>query len=328
MDNIYKEKTGGGLINLGATCYINTAIQCLSHCTEFLQLILENTNSDNTSLINEFKSILIEILLNNNSLKPYRFINVLKTYIKDIEIHEQNDINEFISLFLDKLNKDISYKNTITKNELMIKNKYTESPYDIQKYKMDVSWIEKTGSEYSNLIQLFYGHSITQIICGHCKHISHNYEIYSSIMLPLCDTLEESIEQYFQDEFLNDNDTEWKCDECNKKKRSKKTTKLWKLPNILIITLKRFTDTLQKNTKNVQIQMNIDLKNYTLSKSNTKYKLTSVACHSGSFLGGHYVAICKHPSNKWYGIDDLNITELNNYDISDGYVYFYTLDKS
>lgn len=331
MENIYKEKKGGGLVNLGATCYINTAIQCLSHCPEFLHLVLENTNNNNSSLINELKSILTEIWINDNSLRPYRFINVLKTYIKDIEIHEQNDINEFISLFLDKLNKDISYKNRTSKYDLMEKNKYSKSQYDIQKYKMDISWIEKTGVEYSKLIELFYGNSITQIICGHCNHISHNYEIYSSIMLPLYDTLDESIKQYFKDEFLNDIDMDWKCDECKHRTKSKKTTKLWKLPNILIITLKRFTDALQKNTKHVNIPMILDLQKYTLSRDNTKYKLTSIACHSGSFFGGHYVAACKHPNNKWYGIDDLNITELNNVNISniqDGYVYFYTLDKS
>jgi ubiquitin C-terminal hydrolase len=329
MDNIYKDKKGGGLVNLGTTCYINTAIQCLSHCLEFLDLILKNNNNSNSSLINELKSILNEIWINSNSLRPYRFIHALKTYIKNIDIDEQNDINEFISLFLDKLNKDICYKNTITKNDLLIKNNYTKSNYDIQKYKMDVSWVEKTGLEYSNLIELFYGQSITQIICGHCNYISHNYEIYSSIMLPLCDTLEESIDQYFQDEFLNDNNsTEWKCDECKHIKRSKKTTKLWKLPNILIITLKRFTDTLEKNKQKVKIPMKIDLEKYSISKSNVKYNLTSIASHSGSFFNGHYVAICKHPNNKWYCIDDLNIIELNNYDMSDGYVYFYTLDKS
>lgn len=320
----------GSLFNLGATCYINTALQCLGNCDDFLTLVLNNKNNDNNSLINELKSILIELFTNNNSLRPYRFLNVLKTNIKGIEINEQNDINEFISLLLDKLNKDICYKNITTKNDLMNINKYKNSSYDIQKFKMDISWIERTQSEYSQLIEIFYGQSITQIICGHCKFISHNYEIYSSIMVPICDTLDESLMHYFQDEFLNktNDNSDWKCDECNNKKQSKKSTKLWKLPNILIITLKRFTDSLQKNNKKVQIPLELSLDKYTISKTNTKYKLSSVAYHSGSFFGGHYVAITKKKNNNWYIIDDINISELKDMNmISEGYLYFYSIVK-
>jgi len=318
----------GGLVNLGATCYLNTALQCLGNCSDFLFIILNNKNDNDSSLINESKSIFKELFINKNSLRPYKFINSLKNNIKDIEIHEQNDINEFISLFLDKINKDICYKNTVTKNDLMVLNNYKKNTYDIQKFKMDTSWIERTKLEYSELIELFYGQSITQIICGHCNFISHNYELYSSIMVPLCDTLDESLALYFQEEYLNEG-VEWKCDECKQKKRSKKTTKLWKLPNILIITVKRFTDSLQKNTKSVQIPNELSLDKYTLSRTNQKYKLSSVAYHSGSFFGGHYVALVKSKMNKWFIIDDVNIVELNNPNmISEGYVFFYTVDKS
>jgi ubiquitin C-terminal hydrolase len=321
----------GGLVNLGATCYLNTALQCLGNCDEFLFIILNNKNDNESSLINEFKSILKELFINKNSLRPNRFINCLKNNIKDIEIHEQNDINEFLSLFLDKLNKDICYKNLIDKNDLMKLNKYKNTSYDVQKFKMDISWVEKTKSEYSELIDLLYGQSITQIICENCKHISHNYELYSSIMVPLCDTLDDSLTEYFQEEFLNDGNDgiEWKCDECCQKKRSRKTTKLWKIPDILIITIKRFTDNLQKNNKNILIPLELSLDKYTLSHTNKKFKLSSVGFHSGSYNNGHYVSLMRSKNDKWFVIDDLDITELNNLNmISQGYVFFYSAFKS
>lgn len=194
---------------------------------------------------------------------------------------------------------------------------------------MDISWIEKIGNEYSNIINLFYGQSITQIICGHCKNITHNYEIYSNIMLPITNstnTLEDCFKLYFKDEFLNE-EIEWRCDECKYKVKSKKTIKLWRNPKILIISLKRFTFNLEKNNKIITIPDILDLYQFTLSRYNSKYILTSIAYHYGSSNEGHYVALCKHPDNKWYCIDDLGISEISNIDFGAGYVFFYTLNE-
>ncbi len=336
--NFFIDKGKTGLANLGATCYLNTTIQCLGYCIDFLRFIISTKHKTlkEESLINELRDLYIDLWINNNSLIPRRFINKVRESL-DFEIHQQNDINEFLSLFITKLNSDICYDVKMTKEDLIEKNKYSSSLYDVQRFKMDNAWLIGVGKEYSELIDLLYGQSIMQIICGNCNKITHNYEIYMSMMLPITpetNSITDCIREYMSQETLNDNsgdesNIKWRCDECKCQCKSKKVTKLWRNPKILIISLKRFTENLDKNNKQIDIPETVDITEYTLTKKRCVYQLTSVAIHYGSFFGGHYIAVCKHPDDNWYLIDDLSVNKLDTNNamqqIKSGYVFFYTL---
>lgn len=320
-----------GLANLGATCYINTATQCLSYCPEFLKFVLSDSyDNDKQSLIKELREIYIELWKNNNNISPRKYINSLKNYITEIDIYDQNDINEFLDFFFDKLNRDICYSISETQVLKKYTTKIVKTPYEIQCFRMDKAWHKCIGKEYSELIDLFHGQSITQVICGHCKHITHNYEIFSSFQLPLsteCDNLYDCLDLHFNEEYLNDEKTtEWTCDECKNKSQSKKTIKLWRLPKIMIISLKRFINYPHKINQKITIPMILNLEKYLIQKDiNSSFTLSAVAMHYGSCIGGHYYGICKHPDNKWYRIDDLNVYEEPDLEqINYGYVFFYT----
>ena len=344
MSNVttfFVDKGKGGLANLGATCYLNTAVQCLSYCTDFLHFVLSSRYKKDAeshgkeirpdALVDELRMILVELWLNKNHIAPKRFLNAVRKNI-DMNIFQQNDINEFISMFLSKLHSDICYNMNMTKKDLVHNNKYTTSQFDIQRFKMDVSWMEGVGKEYSEMVDLFYGQSIMQIICGKCNHISHNYEIHTSMMVPITEkteTLDHCIREYMMDEYLNDGAIAWTCDECKSRSKSKKSTKLWRNPKIMIISLKRFTEDLRKNQKYIEIPEELDISQYTITKQRCRYRLTSVAMHHGNHHGGHYVAFCHHPDGKWYQIDDLNVSACKDTrgmprEVGDGYVFFYT----
>jgi ubiquitin C-terminal hydrolase len=321
-----------GLGNLGATCYINTTISCLGNCYDFLDFIIKKIEPDDKTLISELSVILNEQKINGHTLIPRRFIKKLIETIPELNIHTQNDINEFLAIFIDKLNRCICQEVKITKDELLKVNKYENTKYDVQRLKMDISWFEKNKKEYSTILELLYGQNISQIVCGKCKHIHHNYEIYFNIMAPILPnskTLYDCLDNYFNEEILNLEDKEWKCDQCNTFTPSKKSIKLWKNPNVLVISLKRFTHNFKKNNQSIEIPLNLNLNKYNCSKT-LNYKLKSVAMHIGNIDSGHYFSICNHSvNNKWYNIDDLNVTEEQNPDFKIyGYVFFYILDKS
>tara|TARA_B110000211_G_scaffold231950_1_gene294603 strand:+ start:713 stop:1786 length:1074 start_codon:yes stop_codon:yes gene_type:complete len=343
----------GGLKNIGATCYINTLIQCLCSCSYFVNFILsekylDRIQNDNVYFIKELKSIVNSLLVDGNSLIPVRFLKTLKLKFDFIDINEQNDLHEILLLILNKMNEEIKISDTLKYFDTnilrrSINNSDTEyKKLDDKCYKM---WYELHKKEYSELVELFYGHSISQIVCGNCNFIHHNNEFFNILDLEIPEKdpkipidIYDCIEKHTSIEFLNYNidDDKWKCDVCNESKKSGKVIKHWKFPPILIICLKRFyfdknLNRMTKNNTYIDIPFELDLKDYTMSnKSKTKYKLESVGLHFGNIYGGHYSSVVRKDKNtddKWLLIDDLTINKINKKDINlnSAYMLFYSL---
>lgn len=321
----------GGIANAGNTCYLNTTLQCLGHCPVFLKYMLKDEHSGNNNLASQMHEVYVELFKNKNHLLPKKFLGYLQNTIKFIEIYEQNDLSEFVSLLIDKLNQCLGKPLTVTKEHLIRKYKYTTSDFDVQRFKMDTSWYEKNGKEYSALVPMFHGQLISQIVCGSCGKIFHNYEIYLNLMLPITDkteTLYDCLDEYFSDETINKDDGIWTCDGCHQKAASQKTTRLWRNPSILIVSLKRFTHDLRKNNKRIEVPEVLDLSKYALTKNTNMYKLNAVAHHFGSNQSGHYFAMCKSGSGDWYNFDDLSINKVDKPSHVHGYVFFYSRESS
>jgi ubiquitin carboxyl-terminal hydrolase 2/21 len=317
-----------GINNIGNTCYLNTALQCLGHCIHFLQYVMSFQSSDDHPLMQHLRDIYITLWLKQENVAPSVFCRILQKRIKSIFLQEQNDISEFLSILLDKLNQDIcqNMRDDMKRNLQMIH--YNSTSYDIQRRKMDLDWIEKVGKEYSPICNMLYGQHISQIICNHCKKVWHNYEVFQNISVALShDNLYDCIKHHFEDLRLHD----WQCDNCKKGKSSVQTTLFWRNPSILVVSLKRFdfkkTGHIEKNNTQINVPEVLDISKFTVGRNtNTMYSLKSVAFHSGSYFGGHYNAICKHPNNTWYMMDDemvMKVSDVNMPDVSTGYVFFY-----
>lgn len=328
-------KPTGGLLNTGNTCYLNTTIACLSFLNPFKEMILEKKWTpqgeksgfalEETLLIDELYDLVQDLWSKKHSLIPKKFLKSVSNNIKELDLSEQNDIHEFIVLFLNKIHENISNPTKITRQEALNKSSYKNTKYDSQRLKMDTSWYESHKKEWSLLIDMFWGQTVTQIQCGNCQNLTHNYEIYHNIMLTMqnCEnSLEDCLDTYFDKEVLD----EWRCDRCQQKSNSVKTGKLWRIPKILIISLKRFDHNLNKSNQMIKIPEELDLSKWSLSTQTypMKYQLCSIAYHIGNFSGGHYYAIGKFYDN-WWKIDDLSITMESNPNFQSGYVFFYHL---
>jgi ubiquitin C-terminal hydrolase len=343
-DIVYRSNTSG-LGNIGATCYINTAIQCLGYCTEFFKFIVAGSRPKvDTPLTNELQEVYIELWIKRNAIAPHKFLRSLQSSLGQyITIHEQNDITEFLMLYLDKLNADMSVELLIDDEDYRKIKKNTMKLYNDKVYSnlvadMEIAWLKTVKREFSPIMDMFYGQVVSQIVCGNCNHIHHNYETYSNLSLSIKKqndndeiiTLQDCLEYHFKDEMINSNDNnDWKCDQCNTKSPSTKSIKLWKNPNILIISLKRFNHQLVKKNICVAAPIELSLAQYTLHSPKVNYNLVAVGNHQGSFGSGHYNCICRHKNNKWYAIDDVMVREANgdeiNYVLNNGYVYFYEI---
>jgi ubiquitin C-terminal hydrolase len=270
-----------------------------------------------------------------HGIVPHGFLNGLRNALGDlINIYEQNDITEFLMLYLDKLNADVSVELLVDNDDFEdIKKRFASIPNQLFRnlaYDMEVAWIKTIKREFSPLCDMFYGQIVSQIVCGNCNHIHHNYEIYCNLSLPLTghkSTIDNTFKEYFSDEIINKTEKEWKCDACKEYKPSKKSLRLWRNPKILIVSLKRFDSNLVKNQVDVEAPLALHLGPYCISTKREQYKLVAVGNHMGSIGSGHYNCLCRHQNGKWFLIDDTNVQEASkshvDYVLRKGYMYFY-----
>ncbi|CAJ0943744.1 unnamed protein product, partial [Mesorhabditis belari] len=99
--------------------------------------------------------------------------------------------------------------------------------------------------------------------------------------------------------------------------RAMKKLDLWKLPEILIIHLKRFIYTCW-NREKFDIQVEIPVRGFELNDklANTLHEhvqddLIAMSHHSGGLGGGHYTASALNPNGKWYEFNDSCVSERN-----------------
>ena len=104
-------KGNKGFINHGATCYLNSALQCLSHIdilsdNNFKNQIIKYKRG-NTPLVDEWLNIQNQMWSddNNNSINSSNLIQIFIKKCKDENIYfesfQQNDASEFLTIFLD-----------------------------------------------------------------------------------------------------------------------------------------------------------------------------------------------------------------------------------
>ena len=111
----------------------------------------------------------------------------------------------------------------------------------------------------------------------------------------------------------------WFCKNCNKNRIFQKTINLYKLPNYLILQLKK-----GKNDKLIDYKNILDLKEYTLepNKDNSLYDLYAVILYKKSFNSSSYSCYYKL-FNIWFKYDDDVIEPINNPIDKDAYILFY-----
>ncbi|KAF9929459.1 CSN-associated deubiquitinating enzyme Ubp12 [Linnemannia zychae] len=146
-------------------------------------------------------------------------------------------------------------------------------------------------------------------------------------------TLEDCLAEYTREEQLGEEDL-WYCPNCKKHQQATKKLDIWRLPDILVVHLKRFSHTRAWRDKIdafVDFPIHgLDLSGKTLKeedRDDNVYDLYGVSNHMGGLGGGHYTAYAKNEkSGQWYNFDDSHVSPVSNVESiksSSAYLLFY-----
>ena len=326
-----------GLINLGNTCYLNSAIQCLSHLSLFnnnndifIEDIGKRNKNNDVELITEWINLQDELLKNKESVNPYNFINCfinkIKKYKFYFESFEQNDCEEFITRLVELLHKSMERQIIFQIDGIPQNN------MDKLAIKSMNTWKTFFESNYSYIISKTYSQLLAITSCTNCDNVSTNHEPILVISLEInkdCKTIEDCLKNHIKVDKL-DNDNLWKCDKCKKKIQPERKLLFWNLSDILIIQFKRFSNNGTKKENYIKYSELLQMSDYTINyaENDTVYKLMGLCIQNGSLNGGHYYAICRNElNNKWYKYNDNNVSEINKKELYNynPYCLFYKL---
>ncbi|GAB2280869.1 ubiquitin-specific protease [Dionaea muscipula] len=182
-----------------------------------------------------------------------------------------------------------------------------------------INWSKKLQQKYN----VHYLEHLPEV----CKNGSVSKKARSE---PL--SLYACLESFLREEPLVPEDM-WFCPQCKERRQASKKLDLWRLPEVLVIHLKRFSYSRSMKHKletfvNFPIH-DLELTHYIANKNNTQvqlYELYALINHYGGMGSGHYTAYIKLlEENRWYNFDDSHISHINEEEVKSAaaYVLFY-----
>ena len=280
-----------GLKNLGCICYLNSIMQQIYMVPTFRYAIMHADDGetpksssnyryslDDDNVLHQLQEMYTYLTFSEKmDYNPRSFCYSFKDFDGNpINVGTQQDSQEFYNNFCDKI------ENSLKKT----------------KFKYIVN-------------DVFTGRTCSSVLCQGCKNISNRFEDFYNLTLEVknINNLNDSLQKLIVPEIIDD----FQCSNCNQKVRISKITSLNKLPNVLVVHLKRFyldyeiCHTRKINSK-FEFPKKLNLKVfcveeiikslgtnqgdnediYNREEEYYQYELKGINVHTGSADGGHY----------------------------------------
>lgn len=319
----YEGKGLTGLGNVGNSCYLNACVQILSHTYELSDYLEKQTytkkinKTPDSVLLVEWDKLRKLMWSENCTIAPWGFVKAVQKVAvrkgRDLFTgHAQNDVQEFLLFLVDGFHMALAREvdMEVTGKAVNDTDKLALSCYGMMK--------NMYRKEFSEMLGIFYGihvSEITSIDTGDTLSLTPEPFSVVSLSIPIDNknpSLLDCFDQYCAKENL-EGDNAWFNDETKKRENARKGIVYWSLPDVLIIDLKRWTESGSKINKLVSVPLEgLDLSKYVkgYNKHRYIYDLYGTCNHSGGALGGHYTAHVKNANGKWYLFNDTQVDQI------------------
>jgi len=341
-----------GIRNTGNTCFMNAPLQVLARIRRFAQwfrirgyLTTEGWSSRPKHVVDmceQFQDMMDALRSpGTNAVTPngFRGVFVESAVAENMGwmIQGQNDAQEFTSMILNILHKGGS-KNVLSYSQVRnaVERKYpdvmTSSTPDIRKMldaMAETNWWCHYGKEaHPIMTDMFHGQMLTIISSRETDERSFRFEPFMTLDIAVpefdsgCITLKDCLDSHFANEPMRD-DSKWNSPSKGKV-NAIRASRIWKLPDALIMSIKRCSNTGQKINTKVDYSLDpLDMSSYCTGPAkemgdDAKYILTGVVIHVGVMFGGHYYTYVRNPGGQWMVINDLRVGLLKPENVIDG----------
>ncbi|KAL5006933.1 hypothetical protein ScPMuIL_015739 [Solemya velum] len=263
-----------GIKNQGATCYLNALLQTLLFTPEFREYLFRLDETELGKLCSK---------------------NASKNKVRIIPLQLQK-------LFAKLL---LSDQQSISTSELTDSfgwvNHEELQQHDVQELnRILFAAIENSlvGTSGRNLIRkLYHGTIVNQIICCQCGRVREREEDFLDLTVTIAgnSSLQDGLHSVFCDVEKMEGKNQYRCENCDKLVDATKGARIRLLPQILTVSLLRFSFDFTKmerykDTDRISFPLALNMSRYLENPTgqDTEFELFSVVIHRGGAFGGHY----------------------------------------
>lgn len=273
-----------GLKNVGNSCYMNSTLQCLSATIPLARFLLEGSYKRAINHVNplgtqgalaEAFAQLVRVMWSEQYtfVSPVTFREAITRFAPAFRGYDQHDAQEFLAFLLDGLHEDLNYVKQKPPPVDMTPGRELELETLPQQIASVKEWAIYRERNDSLIVDWFQGQFRNKLTCLTCGKTSTTYNAFMYLSLPIPATtrgqprvtLTQCLDAFTRDEILDKADA-WHCPRCKKPRKASKRLSISRLPQVLLIHLKRFSfkgPFTDKITAHVQVPTtNLDLTNY------------------------------------------------------------------